>query len=115
MAKKAKKAKVIQLYPDTHTKGASKKKPIPDVHTIGELFILGLEFAIGIHKDKFILGKFCEHCDTYHPLEASYKIAMSAARHTPIDFLTCMMPHLNHLVVEHMIDVGVIQDEFDEE
>jgi hypothetical protein len=113
------KAKVIQLFPNTHKKGKgpskSKSKTASDAIMIGELFLLGLQFAIGISKDKFILGWYCTHCEAYHPLEDSYKIAMPAANHTPIDFLTCMMPYLNHLVVEHMIDVGVVQDNCGEE
>lgn len=112
------KAKVIQLYPDNHTvkKGIRKKKEPPSTATmVGEIFILGLKFSIAIHKGKFILGQLCEDCEVYHQIEASYKVSMPARNHTPVDFLACMIPYLNHLVVEHMIECGIIQENQDDE
>lgn len=102
-----KKTKIIQLK----GRKGKKKEPASDAVVIGELFLLGLKFAIGINKDKFILSCHCSDCNAYHPLKASYNVSMPASNHTPIDFLTCMMPHLNHLVVEHMLDTGIVQDE----
>jgi len=117
MKKEKPESNVISLYP-AHKKDAKgkiiKNNSKEESKVIGELFLFDLQFAIAIDmkKDNFILGYYCEECDAYHPLTGhKYKVVMGIDNHNPIEFLTAMMPLLNHIVLEHLNKLGAISHE----